>query len=104
MDGSGTLACSGGKDDQGLVWKIADGSIAFKCQGERGKNGTTDLQISLPVSSSLPAHKDSVTCTGFSHDSKYVATADMAGLIQVWACSSGALVWSFEIGDIEVPL
>ena len=34
VDGSGTLACSGGKDDQGMVWKVADGSIAFKCQGK----------------------------------------------------------------------
>ena len=47
-------------------------------------------------------HKDSVTCTGFSHDGKYVATADMGGLVQVWLTSSGEKVWSFETGDIEV--
>ena len=47
-------------------------------------------------------HKDSVTCTGFSHDGKYVAMADMGGLVQVWLTSSGEKVWSFETGDIEV--
>lgn len=30
---SGTLACSGGEDDQALVWKVADGSKVFQCQG-----------------------------------------------------------------------
>lgn len=79
VDGSGSLACSGGKDDRGLVWKVADGSVLFHCNG----------------------HKDSVTCTGFSHDSKYVATADMGGLLQVWCPATGELVWSFEAGDIE---
>ena len=43
-----------------------------------------------------------MTCTGFSHDGKYVATADMGGLVQVWLTSSGEKVWSFETGDIEV--
>ena len=47
-------------------------------------------------------HKDSVTCTGFSHDGKYMATADMGGLVQVWLTSSREKVWSFETGDIEV--
>ena len=48
-------------------------------------------------------HKDSVTCTGFSHDSKYIATADMGGLVQVWGVTTAELVWSFETGgDIEV--
>ena len=44
-----------------------------------------------------------MTCTGFSHDGKYVASADMSGLIQVWDPSTGQLVWTFETGaDIEV--
>ena len=34
VDGSGTIACSGGKDDQGLVWKVADGSLLFQCGGK----------------------------------------------------------------------
>ena len=33
-----------------------------------------------------------------------MATADMGGLIQVWACPTGNLVQSFQIGDIEVQL
>lgn len=49
-------------------------------------------------------HKDSVTCTGFSYDSKYVSTADMAGTVQVWDVCTGALKWSFECGDLEVSL
>ena len=50
----------------------------------------------------LAGHKDSVTCTGFSYDGKYVSTADMAGTIQVWNVSTGDLKWSFECGDLEV--
>ena len=45
-----------------------------------------------------------MTCSGFSHDGKYVATADMSGLVQVWLTSSGERVWSFETGDIEVTM
>ena len=47
-------------------------------------------------------HKDSVTCTGFSHDGVYVATADLSGLIKVWKVETKAEVWSFECSDIEV--
>ena len=43
-----------------------------------------------------------MTCTEFSHDGKYVATADMGGLLQVWMVPAGKRVWSFETGDIEV--
>ena len=54
----------------------------------------------------LPSgHNDSVTCTGFSRDGKYVATADMGGLVKVWVPSSGKLVWSFDTGgDVEVKI
>ena len=47
-------------------------------------------------------HKDSVTCTGFNHDGKYVATADMAGLVQVWKVTNGQCIWSYECTDLEV--
>ena len=43
-----------------------------------------------------------MTCVGFSHDGKYVSTADMSGLVQVWLAISGQLVWSGETADIEV--
>lgn len=33
VDQSGMIACSGGEDDQGLVWKTSDGSVLFQCQG-----------------------------------------------------------------------
>lgn len=47
-------------------------------------------------------HKDSVTCTEFSHDGKYLATADMGGLVQVWSVSNWQLVCTFETSDLEV--
>ena len=47
-------------------------------------------------------HKDSVTCTAFSHDSKFVATGDMSGLIIVWDVATKKQVWSFETTDLEV--
>ena len=37
VDGNGTLACTGGEDDQALVWKVADGAIVFHCHGESTK-------------------------------------------------------------------
>ena len=51
---------------------------------------------------SIKGHKDSVTYAEFSYDSKYVATADMSGLIKVWSLDSGDEVWSFETSDLEV--
>ena len=47
-------------------------------------------------------HKDSVTCTAFSHDGKFVATGDMSGFIIVWDVSTKKEIWSFEATDLEV--
>ena len=47
-------------------------------------------------------HKDSVTCVGFSHDSKYVATGDMSGVLQVWNVGTQSKVWDDELDDLEV--
>ena len=49
-------------------------------------------------------HTESVTCVCFSHDDKYLATSDLAGLVQVWQCSTGKCVWKFNAssGEIEV--
>ena len=52
----------------------------------------------------LAGHKDSVTCTVFSHDSKLVATGDMSGLITVWDVATQKEVWNFETTDLEVKL
>lgn len=52
----------------------------------------------------LTGHKDSVTCTGFSSDGKYAATADMGGGVRVWRVEGGELVCSFETSDIEVGI
>ena len=47
-------------------------------------------------------HKDSVTCTGFSHDGRYIATGDMSGLVQVWKVVTGECIWTYECTDLEV--
>lgn len=77
------LACSygvsGGEDDKAFVWKVSDGKIKFTCEG----------------------HKDSVICTEFSHDAKFVATGDMSGIIKVWDVETCQEVWSFETSDLE---
>ena len=54
------------------------------------------------VPSWFSGHTDSVTCTAFSHDGKYLATADMGGGVQVWEVSTGERTWAAETGDIEV--
>ncbi|XP_065884319.1 angio-associated migratory cell protein-like isoform X3 [Dysidea avara] len=76
---NGELAVSGGEDDKAFVWRTTDCSVVFECTG----------------------HKDSVSCTGFSYDGKYVATADMAGLVQVWKVTNGQCVWTYECADLE---
>ncbi|XP_015265513.1 PREDICTED: angio-associated migratory cell protein [Gekko japonicus] len=74
-----TLAVTGGEDDKAYVWHLSDGELLFECSG----------------------HKDSVTCAGFSHDSTFVATGDMSGLIKVWRVDTKEEIWSFEVGDLE---
>ena len=51
---------------------------------------------------SFIGHKDSIICTAFSHDSKFVATGDMSGLIIVWDIAAKKQVWNFETTDLEV--
>ena len=31
---SGEVACSGGEDDKARVWKVADGTTLFVCEGK----------------------------------------------------------------------
>jgi len=56
------LAASGGEDDFGYVWDIADGEVVVKLTG----------------------HTDSVTSTGFSADGEMIATGGMDGRVRVW--------------------
>lgn len=74
------LVASGGEDDKAFVWSVTDGKVLFECGN----------------------HQDSVTSTLFSHDGIYLATADMAGLVQVWKVATKSVVWSFEMGDLNV--
>lgn len=73
------LAVTGGEDDKAFVWEIASGRIIFECTG----------------------HGDSVTEVGFNHDGRYVVTADMGGLIQVWDIAEKKLKWCNEGDDLE---
>ena len=74
------LVASGGEDDKAYVWNITNGEVLFECTN----------------------HQDSVTSVAFSHDGGYLATADMSGLIQVWKVTTKSMVWSFEVGDLNV--
>ncbi|KAK6166332.1 hypothetical protein SNE40_023054 [Patella caerulea] len=74
-----SLAVTGSQDDKALVWNISTGDVVMECTG----------------------HKDSVTSVGFSHDSMYIATADMSGLIKVWKTETKEEIWSFEGGEVE---
>ncbi|XP_052812318.1 angio-associated migratory cell protein-like [Mya arenaria] len=73
------LAVTGGQDDTAFVWKISTGEVLFECTG----------------------HKESVTCTSFSHDGTYVATADLSGLVKVWKIETKEDVFTFECSDAE---
>ncbi len=73
------IAVSGGEDDKAYLWKVDDGEVVKELTG----------------------HKDSVNCVEFSHNGKYVATIDMAGLVQVWLASDATLSWHFECSDVE---
>lgn len=75
----GLIAVTGAEDDMAYVWSTSTGEVIFECTG----------------------HKDSVTEVGFNFDDQYVATADMAGLIQVWSVKEKKLVWCNEGDDME---
>lgn len=74
-----TLAVTGGEDDVAYVWNTSNGEVVFECTG----------------------HKDSVTEVAFNHNSQYIATGDMAGMIQVWSVSEKKLTWCNEGDDME---
>ncbi|CAH1183287.1 unnamed protein product [Phaedon cochleariae] len=73
------LAITGGEDDIAYLWRTDTSEVLLECTG----------------------HKDSVTEVCFSFDDQYVATGDMAGMIQVWSTKERKLVWCFEGDDME---
>lgn len=74
----GKLAVTGGQDDKAYVWEIDTGKVLLECSG----------------------HEDSVTSVEFSQDGNFVATADMAGQVQVWRTSTMQKVWDYAMGDM----
>jgi ribosome assembly protein SQT1 len=68
------IAASGGGDDVAYLWRTADGQILHR----------------------LAAHTDSVVCTAFSRDGKYLATGGMDGQVLVWDVATGAQVVACE--------
>lgn len=75
----GALIVTGGEDDMAYIWSANTGEVVLECTG----------------------HKDSVTEVGFNFDGQFVATADMAGLVQVWSVKEKKLVWCSEGDDME---
>lgn len=74
------LTVTGGEDDKAYVWSTETGDVVFAVTG----------------------HKDSIIATEFSADGNYLATADMAGYIQVFKLSQDyKQVWEFEMGDMS---
>lgn len=79
LSNGGLLAATGGEDDMAYVWEVATGAVLLECTG----------------------HKDSVSEVSFSADDQFVATGDMAGLIQVWSLKDKKLIWCYECDDLE---
>uniref|UniRef100_A0A182M044 Uncharacterized protein n=1 Tax=Anopheles culicifacies TaxID=139723 RepID=A0A182M044_9DIPT len=73
------LAVTGGEDDKAYVWNIRTGEVQFE----------------------VTNHTDSVVAVGFSYDGVFVATADIAGCIQVFKVSQNyRKVWENNVGDL----
>jgi len=74
-----SLAVTGGEDDRAFVWNTDTGEVVYQVND----------------------HMDSVISAEFSYDGVYVATADMAGDIQVFKTTKEyKKVWSFSMGDM----
>lgn len=75
---SQNLAVTGGEDDKAFVWNIDTTEVVYEVEN----------------------HKDTVIATAFSHDGAYLATADLAGEIQVFKVQGFKKVWEFSMGDM----
>lgn len=79
IDPNGVYAVTGGIDDKAYVWDMSTRLVRFECSG----------------------HKESVVACGFSHNSTYVATADMNGYLQVRNTTTGMRIFEFELDEIN---
>ncbi|XP_067217298.1 angio-associated migratory cell protein isoform X1 [Linepithema humile] len=75
---NGELAVIGDENDRAYVFNIITGEIIIDCGLD---------------------HKDSVIFTEFNYNDKYVATADMSGVIQLWQISNKSCIWSTNLYD-----
>ncbi|RWS14049.1 angio-associated migratory cell protein-like protein [Dinothrombium tinctorium] len=77
LNGDSTLAASGGQDDKAFVFSPS-GQVMFQCDG----------------------HKDSVIAIEFSAKSKYLATGDMSGYVQIWeVASTNNKIFEHDFGE-----
>ena len=102
----GSLACSGGEDDKAFLWRTSDASVVMECNGNALPHTHTDSNtLTLRTwCTCITGHQDSVTCTVFSHDGKYIATGDMGGGVRVWCVEKRQPECNFESSEIEVLL
>lgn len=84
VDSYQNLYSTGGEDDLAMLWRYDSQAKKFD------HLFTTDK------------FKDSVTNIKFSHDGKYLAVADMGGLIRVYLLENNSVYWSHDLEtDIE---
>ncbi|XP_020283798.1 angio-associated migratory cell protein [Pseudomyrmex gracilis] len=72
------LAATGGQDDKAFLWNAVTGEIIIECTG----------------------FEDSVISVGFNHNDKYMAAADMSGIIKVWHIENKTCIWQVNIENI----
>lgn len=90
VDSFGKYVATGGEDDLAYVWAISMSS-------ESNEISNFDLYLESEK------FRDSVTNLKFSCDGKYLAAADMSGLIRVYLLEDKSVFWSFDLeNDIEL--
>lgn len=74
------LAATGSQEEKAFLWNAVTGEIIIECTG----------------------FNDSVISVGFNHNDKYLAVADMSGIIKVWHIENKTCIWQVNIENIVV--